>query len=378
MAQNKVELENKRKEKIKEIEYTSSLVNKNKQLQKASVDRLKIVQRQIQIREQVIENLNNQLVSIDSNITRIYSEIFIIDSAINHLKTEYARIIFNQYKQLSIYNPILYILSSANFNQLYNRIKYIQQYSKYRISQVTNINIHKSERSIKIRELITEKDDKSNVLLQLNSENIQLQSEREIERNFQIQLKSKEKELLGQLEKLKEVTKQIEKEIQNIIEEEIKKSKNKKTTEKSKAFDLSLSKDFKLNKGKLPWPIEKGVVVSEFGEHNHPVLKGIKIKNNGIDISVKPGIEVKAVFSGIVSKVFSIKGSNFAIIIRHGNFLTVYQNIVNVSIKAGDEIKVLQKIGYSPIVDDEASTIHFEIWEELLKNDPQIWLNKNN
>lgn len=187
----------------------------------------------------------------------------------------------------------------------------------------------------------------------------------------------KESNLKNEIKELQEFTKKIENEIEKIIKEEAfaKAIRNKKASSE----DLLLTKNFAENKGNLPWPVNEGTVVSLFGEHPHPVFKGILIKNNGIDISTKCNSFVYCVFNGVISKIFAIKGANFAIIIRHGDFLTVYQNLQKVSVKIGENVTTRKIIGYS-YCDNSSniSTVHFELWQELNKMDPIIWLNEQN
>lgn len=148
---------------------------------------------------------------------------------------------------------------------------------------------------------------------------------------------------------------------------------------RNKIDESLLTKNFSENKNKLPWPVEDGTVISVFGEHTHPVFKGIIVQNNGIDISTNCNSSVFCVFNGIVSKVFAIKGANFAIIIRHGNYLSVYQNLQKINVKNGEKVRTNQVIGYSYCDNlNMISTIHFELWQELNRMDPLKWLNDKN
>ena len=139
-----------------------------------------------------------------------------------------------------------------------------------------------------------------------------------------------------------------------------------------------ISDNFQGNKGKLPWPTERGVVTSRFGKHQHAVLKQVTVQNDGIDISTVQGAEARALFGGVVSKVVAILGANYTVIIRHGNFLTVYQNLVNVRVKTGDRVTVKQVLGTVFTEEESNSTmLHIEIWKELNKQNPEDWLSRN-
>jgi len=208
-------------------------------------------------------------------------------------------------------------------------------------------------------------------------------------------LQSKEKELKTKLEKQILARKKLQKEIEDIIAEEIRKAAerakkeaenktpNSKTTTTTKGnFALTpaekiISDNFGANKGLLPWPTERGVVTGLFGEHPHPVLKNIKVQSNGIDISTSEGSSARAIFDGEVSKIVTIGPSNKAILIRHGNFFTLYSNLKETKVKAGDKVKTKQSIGIINTVKEEGkTTLHIEIWQESTKLDPSLWLSK--
>jgi murein DD-endopeptidase MepM/ murein hydrolase activator NlpD len=177
-------------------------------------------------------------------------------------------------------------------------------------------------------------------------------------------------------------------EIQKIIEEEVQKAKERsKAKEKetgkpstSKVFEMTPEEKlasglFEQNKRRLPWPVERGVITDHFGVHEHPVLKNIQVKNNGVDISTAQGAIARAVFAGEVSKVFVVSGGNYAVIIRHGKYLTVYSNLVNVRVKSGDKVAIKQTIGTIGS-DDDKTVLKFQIWNENVKQNPEEWISK--
>jgi murein hydrolase activator len=215
------------------------------------------------------------------------------------------------------------------------------------------------------------------LLNEKEKESGKLKEEKRIQKNLIAEYNRKEINLKRDLKELQEATKRIEQEIEKIIKEEA--LARLKQSKKVTNADLKLSKNFSSNKGKLPWPVENGTVISFFGEHPHPVFKGIMIKNDGIDISTNCKSSVKCIFDGVVSKIFAIKGANFAVIIRHGNFLSVYQNLQVVNVKIGELVKTRQAIGSSYCDDsNNISTVHFGLWQELTKLNPTEWLlNKN-
>jgi murein DD-endopeptidase MepM/ murein hydrolase activator NlpD len=178
--------------------------------------------------------------------------------------------------------------------------------------------------------------------------------------------------LSKELEEKKELAKKLDKEIEDII----KKEAQKKSFKNLSSSETLISSDFSKNKGKLPWPTKQGVITSKFGEHPHPVLKDVTIRNNGIDITTAPNSLVRVIFAGEITKVFSIKGANSTVIVQHGKFFTVYHNLIRVKVKAGDKVLVKDTLGevYSDPKTGE-STLHFEIWNELIKQNPELWLS---
>jgi len=142
--------------------------------------------------------------------------------------------------------------------------------------------------------------------------------------------------------------------------------------------EILVSANFEQNRRRLPWPVERGVITDHFGVHQHPVLKNIQVKNNGVDISTVQGAKARSVFGGEVSRVFVVSGGNYAVIIRHGKFLTVYSNLVDVLVKSGDKVSIKQTIGTigTDNEDDNKTVLKFQIWKENVKMNPEEWIAK--
>ena len=211
-------------------------------------------------------------------------------------------------------------------------------------------------------------------------------------------LQKKQKEFEKKLREQQQIEAQLSNEIQKIVEEEVRKARERarelarakeaanktgKPSTKSPAstgYEMTpeeklASGQFEQNKRRLPWPVERGVITDHFGIHEHPVLKNIQVKNNGIDISTAQGVRARAVFAGEVSRVFVVTGGNMAVIIRHGKYLTVYSNLVNVQVKSGDKVAIKQTIGtIGTDGDDEKTVLKFQIWKENVKMDPEDWI----
>ncbi len=309
-----------------------------------------------------------------------------ITTELKKIKEAYAKMIYYAYKNRNAYARLMFLFASSDINQAFLRLKYLKQYAKYRRKQaklIINATLLLNE---KLAELKGIKTNKSTLLKTKETEKILLAQEKE-EKNTSVKtLQQKEKDLKKTIKQKEKEAEKLQQSIEAIIAEEIKKATTTKTnTSVSSTIkelgltetEIALSTNFSNNKGKLPWPTEKGIVTSTFGIHTHPVLD-IKVKNNGIDISTNEGSKACAVFEGKVTGVVNIPGANKAVIIRHGEYLTVYSNLSEASVKTGDLVKIKQEIGTIATDTEEAKTeLHFEVWCGKTLTDPIGWLLPN-
>jgi murein hydrolase activator len=378
-------LERSKKDIENEINYTTKLLNETKKSRQLSVNQVIILNNQIQKRERLITTISSEVDNLHVQITSNQSYVERLKADLVKLKADYARMIYHAYKNNNAFNRLMFIFAAKDFNQAYQRLKYFQQYSDYRKQQVSLILAIEGKINGKIRELVDQKNEKLVLLDSKEHEKSKLTREKEEKKQTLTQLQQKEKELRNRLKEKEKALKKLQVAIENLISEEIKKSADnaKKTGAKpaeAGTFTMTpeekeLSSNFSNNRGRLPWPAEKGIISSTFGEHEHPVLKGIKTQNNGINIITAAGSAARAVFSGTVSAVMNIPDLNNVIIIRHGEFLTVYCNLKTVSVKKGDKIKTKQSIGtiYTD-PEDSKTELHFEIRDGKKLMDPAIWL----
>jgi len=383
----------------KEIEYTNKLLEETKLNKKTTLNQVLILKSQIEKREKLIGEYNNEINNLSSNIDMNQQTIGQLQQTVKSLKDEYAKMVYYAYKNRSSYSRLMFILSSESFNQAYQRIKYFKQYSSYRKKQIDLIHLTEQQLGYKVSELEKQKTEKESLLQNKEKEKTKLTKEKdEQDRNVQ-QLKKKEKDLLGTIKKKQRETEKLQKEIERIIAEEIKKSKEKfnknvpkppdnkanvkKVADNGNAIMLTpeetiISNNFAMNKGTLPWPTEKGVISSSFGEHPHPVHKEIKIKNNGINILTNKGASVRSIFNGVVTAVIPTPDGKKAIIIRHGEFLSVYSNLESVCVKRYDKILTKQKIGViHSEAEEKTAELHFEIWKNTTILNPAGWIAGN-
>ncbi|HAN18961.1 MAG: hypothetical protein A2X13_11800 [Bacteroidetes bacterium GWC2_33_15] len=372
-GQTRKELEQRKIKTEEEIKLTTKLLDETEQNRTAGINKILIIKKRISLREQLVNDISNEISLIDASIEQKTSNINNLENEILRLKEEYAKMIYFAYKNRSTYDKLMFILASDNFNQAYRRLKYFQQYSQYRKKQALLIIQKQNELLSEISELKEQKNQKINLLSQKENEKYQLKLEREKENTELVKLQKKEKELRKKIEDNEKVMKRLAKEINDLIAKEAEESKKRTIY-----TDEALSENFKSSRGKLDWPVEKGVIIRDFGEQQHPVLKGIMLNNEGIDINLAKDEKVKSIFDGEVKRVIAVPGSNMAIIIRHGHFLSFYSNLVNVRVKSGDKVKKGQHLGdiYYLKNDDKSSVLHFRIYEETKVLNPKIWLLK--
>ncbi|MBC7411365.1 MAG: peptidoglycan DD-metalloendopeptidase family protein [Bacteroidia bacterium] len=429
-GQTKKELENKKKKLQSDIRLTKDLLEETKQNKKQSLTQLVTLNKKIGMHEELITTISSQVSLLDREITENNTSAQQLTTELKSLKDEYALMIKYAYKNKGTYDRFMFLMSSASFNQAYNRLKYLQQYSVYRQTQGKLIVTKQQELVAKINQLSIAKGEKVTLVVEQKNEVGELTGEKQNQEKSLVQLQQKEKELKTELKKKQEDAQRLQAAIQAIIEEEIRKAREQAIKEQArKAVELAaakekerialelkkkkegkkdikkdpvkpiekdikpiehkanvliltpeaqtLSSSFEANKGRLPWPVTEGVIISRFGIHDHPVLKSIKVKNDGINISTKRGAAVRVVFDGEVTGVVSIPNAGKAVIVRHGDYLSVYTNLNDVMVKKGDKLKIKQNIGTINIDEDNKSEFQLQIWKGSNTLDPQNWIYSN-
>lgn len=389
LAQGKEELLKRKIENKKKIETANKILKQTSANKNISIQKLVIINNKIKVRNVVIKNLNVKIGVLNSKIEENKRVTQVLQNNLENVKKEYAALIYSVYKNKKEYNSVLYIFSSKNFNQAYKRLKYLKQYSNYRKQQAEIIINIKSQLGEKYNSYINLVNKNKNAVASKEVENLSLKKEQEERKLTLNELKKKEKELIKEINARKIIDNKLQKTIEEIVSREAKRITKSKAAEGKKninaedysklnSYDKIVSNKFKDNKGKLPWPCDRGVVVSAFGQHEHPVLKGVIIRNYGIDLSVPKGSIIRSIFGGEISKVVAIPGANYTVIIRHGSYLSVYQNLVDVKVHAGDNVNIRQNLGYAYFdTENNSSVVHIEIWEEFNRLDPARWLSRH-
>lgn len=401
-GQSLEELRKKKQKTNEEIKYTTKLLQEAKTNQTKTLNKFKILNKQIELRTNLITGINSEVGVLADFIDQNAWLVASLNADLEGLKKEYAQMIVFAQKNQTNYSKLLFVLSSNSFNQAYKRLMYLRQYTEYRKRQAELIQWIRDLVQVKVSRLQLQRAEKETLLQSKKQEADQLNKEKEQQGQFLTTLQKKQKEFEKKLKEQQKIEAQLSNEIEKIVEEEVRKARErarelarekakevakttgkpvKKTTESS-SYEMTpeeklASGQFEQNKRRLPWPVERGVITDHFGVHEHPVLKNIQVKNNGIDISTAQGVKARAVFAGEVSRVFMVTGGNMAVIIRHGKYLTVYSNLVNVQVKSGDKVAIKQTIGtIGTDGDDEKTVLKFQIWKENEKLDPENWIAK--
>ncbi len=358
----------------KEIAYTNVLLKTTQSSKSDSYYKIELLARQIHRHEKVLTSIQKEIANINTSIDSKQLEVRKKEAELAALKEEYAKMIYFANRNRDGYDKLMFVFASKDFNQAYKRLKYFEQYSAYRKNQVKLISEHQASLDNDIKILEKDRAEKLSLRLQETQTKEKLSQQKLEQQRSLNRLKSKEKKLKTNLRKKEKQKLALKKAIEKIIAREAEKLKKKALT----AAETTLSGDFASNKGKLPWPVERGVLFSTFGEHAHPYLKGIKTRNDGIDIATDEGGEARAIFDGEVRSIISVPGTaNYAILIKHGNYFTLYSNIVKAIVQPGQKVKARQKLGriYKD-PSDQSTKLQFQLWKNTTKMNPIDWLAK--
>ncbi len=376
-GQSLTELRAKKVNTSQVIKYTSSLLEKARKNERATIGKLRLLNNQIGQRNRLIGNINDEIGALDYYINENTEVVSMIRHDFDELKREYASMIQFAQKNKNTYDKIIFLFSSDNINQAYQRSLYLRQYAKYRKKQANLLQVLTSLLDRKIVDLNKLKDDKLILIGEKENEAGQLVSEKNQQSKYVQSLKKRQRELRSKLKDQQKIQDKLNREIEKLVEEQARQARKKGGFELTPDQKL-IAADFEKNKGRIPWPVERGLITEKFGIHAHPILKQVKVKNNGIDITTSKNSKARAVFAGEVSRVFAISGGNMAVIIRHGSFLSVYSNLQEVFVKAGVKVKIKQEIGliYSDKNEGDKTILKFQIWKESQKQNPEQWISR--
>lgn len=381
---SKDDLEKKKEQLLKEIETMQQQLDQTKKSKNANLGQLTALKKQIGAREKLIGNYNSQISQIDKELTAKVRTVRALDRDLDTLRVNYANMVYYAYKHRSAYDKLLFLFSAKDFNDAFIRLKYIKRYSAYRRMQADLIRTTQKDLSKKMTQLKAQRTEKKQVLSEQEEQKKKLAKEKAAKDKLAKTFSSQEKTLKTALAKKKKEQDQLKKQIADLIRKEIEESKKKNGTTSGKTTTASslgltpeaaaLSASFASNQGKLPWPVTKGEIAETFGEHEHAILENVMTKNNGVDIKTSAGADARAVFKGTVVSIISNPGYHKGVLIKHGEYYTVYSNLASVKVKANQEVDTKQSIGTVFTNESGESTIHIEIWKGTSLLNPESWL----
>ena len=424
LGQTREELQRQRTLLQDQIDLANTILAKTQSTRQASINELQTLNQKIFAREQLIATMGRQIRNINRNITEKKKEIMALTERVDSLKADYAELIHLAQRQQRPTDQILFILSSKSFSQAAKRLQYFKDMAGFRAQQVAQIALVQKTLAIEKDALIQQKAEKLAIQQAQHGEKLALQTDANEQKSTVRELQSKESEIKNDIQKKQREVQQLEQQIKRIIAEEMRKAKERaqrnkleqeakelglitgkdfsgrtsnkalkaliEKTRKEKGMDVrddgpayamtpearALANNFASNKGALPWPVERGLITGKFGKHEHPVVKGVIVDNPHIEISSYNGAIVRSVFEGEVSSVVPIPGANIMVLIRHGNYFTVYSNLINVKVKSGNIISLKEPIGQAFTDEDGKTMVQFGLWKDADIQDPQPWLAK--
>jgi septal ring factor EnvC (AmiA/AmiB activator) len=386
------ELEKQRKTLMTEINNTSKLLNENKKSISNLLSNLHLVSQQIKARKQLVEVLEKEIAVLNEEIELKERQIKKLDKDLQYKKENYAIALRKMYQHKNNQDQVLFILSADNIAQSFRRMLYMKEYSHWRRKQSDEIIAFQQKIRAEKEILLAGKQEKEALANVKKDEETQLQKEENTQKTEVAGLQKDRKKLQTEIDKKQQQAQALENEMKRILAEEVAKAKKAakaepKTERKAETAggyamtkeERTLSTHFAGNKGKLPFPLKGNYrIVKRFGLQQYADLKNIRYNSNGIEIKTTPGNSARTVFDGIVIGVFRASGLQNSVIVRHGNYLTLYSYLEQVFVKQGDQVKTGQEIGkiYTDTENDNATILHFEIWKEQEKLNPESWLSK--
>ena len=378
-AQKKSDNLKAKREKIeKEISYTNKLLAETRKNKKHTLYELQLIQQKINQRNELVATLKKEIFLLEKKISNTRSGINQMDKQLANLKEEYARVVVFLSRNNSQLDKLIFLFSSEDLNQAYQRLRYLDELTGFIRHQADSIKRMENIKQKELTDFNRQKAEKSQLLNKENTQLLKLENNQREKDKVRATLSTKEKQLRAQLRKKQREAGKLNRQIENIIASETKaiKSSSGKSNYNLTPSEKKLATEFINNKGKLPWPTSRGFISEPYGTHPHPVLKHVMIKNNGVNIATTRASDARAVFKGKVVSVATISNTNKAVIVKHGNWFTVYSNLEEVYVSAGDKVSTKQNIGRIHTNLKGETVLHFEVWKGKQKQNPYYWIVK--
>tara|TARA_R110000787_G_scaffold6697_2_gene23257 strand:- start:11408 stop:12625 length:1218 start_codon:yes stop_codon:yes gene_type:complete len=366
----------------KEIKMVNKLLFDTQKKEKNALEDLKDLNQKIEIREQLINTINLEAKSLSNEIAVNETEVEQLNNKLTVLKEDYAAMIYKSYKSKSQQSRTMFLFSSKNFYQAYKRLKYMNQYTSFRKKQGEEVLVLTNKFQQLKDSLLYQKQLKDTLLTNEEVEKIKIEDDKKSQQKLIFQIKKKERKYKKELRQKQQEEKKIADRIDKIIRDAIAKSNAKKGVKKSKGFSLTpeakaLAIRFEQNKGKLPWPVDSGLIIRKFGKQPHPIYIGNFINSTGIHIATNKGTNAEAIFNGEVLAIQTQSEGKKSVLLRHGNYISVYNNLENVYITVGQKVKTGQALGkiFTDRVTGKTKLI-FVLSKNTTRLNPTSWILK--
>ena len=363
------DLQKQQKKLQQEIETTNKMLKQTKKDEKATLNKLQLIGENIKTQKKLINTLDNEITALNREMKTLSNTRDSLQVVLDGHKADYAQMVRQSHYARMQQSPLLFLMSSDSFQQLARRARYLQEFARFRQQQVARIEYAQAEIDTQNELLQENKNDKQNALSTRKREQENLKRDERKQQNMLTQLKSKEKDLSKQLQQKQKKVAELNKKIDDIIR-------------KQAASKTSLTKEqqlvaggFEANKGRLPWPVEKGLISGHFGKQQHPVYQHVTMDNKGIYLQTVAGSKARAVYKGEVTSCFMI-ANTYAVIVQHGNYRTVYSNLSKLNVKQGDKVETKQAIGtiFTDPEQDQKTELYFQIYKDRDILNPELWI----
>lgn len=359
-----------------EIAKNEKLLKEVAKSKKSNQTEIKLLQSKINSRDKIVGNLNKQIGIISRDISRKEGDIVSMQEQIEQLKEEYAKTVEVAYKNYKLGTPLLFLFSAKDLNTATRRLNFMQRHSNALKAKATNITQLSQQVEAEVEELGKQQASLDKTKGEHQKALTTLSNERKELRDAGKRLAANEKKISKQLKAEREQKRKAQQALQRIIDEETRKTKRKMTDAERRAI-TELNGRFDQNKGKMLLPVDGGVIIEHFGSHQHPTQKHITVVNKGVNIAAPKGADVMAIFDGEVARVMFIAGLNNCVMLRHGDYFTIYSNLASVNVKAGESVRTNQKLGTLSSGDNpDEYQLHFELWFHTVNQDPEVWFAK--
>ena len=379
-TETREELEKRRIELQQQIRRINDLRTSNLQRERSILNTVENLDQKIRSTENLINVTNRQANLLTNEINTNQNKIGELRAELEELKEDYAKMIQRSYKSKSQQSRVMFLLSSKSFLQAYKRLQYMKQYANHRQEQGEQIKARTVELQQLNQKLTEQKKEKDKLVAENRETRAQLEKSKEAQKVLVAEIRQKENQFATQLRAKQQEVNEIDREIEEIIAAAIAENNEEKGSSSRDVFELTpeakaLAADFESNKGRLPWPVRSGIISMHFGNQPHPVVKSITINSNGVRIDTEKGGKAKAVFGGTVSEVQAVRGANKAVMVRHGDYISIYNNLDEIYVRKGEEVSLGQELGeIAESLSSSKTTLHFLLYKSSQKLNPEEWI----